>query len=402
MAGGTFSAKGLDHLHRVMAGHIEQGAMPGLTLVVAAGGRIHIEAIGTGSFDDPVPLAPDAIFRIASLTKPIVATAAMTLVGEGRLGLDQPVETWLPELAGRRVLRTLESDLSDTVAAHRAITVEDLLSFRLGFGVVFGAGEPYPIQVAEAELGLKTLGPPWPPTPWTSEEWIERFSRLPLMRQPGEAWLYNTGATVLGILLERVTGLSLQSLLEERLFGPLGMEDTAFSVPPGKLGRLTTAYSPDPETGVLTVLDGVADSYWSKPPKLADAGGWLTSTVTDYWAFAQMLARGGEVGGHRILPDDAVAQMTTDRLTAEQCRASTLFLGEDGGWGLGLRVPARDRPGTGTSGGYGWDGGTGTTWRTDPDTGLTGILFTQRAMTSPAQPEVFTDFWDAARPLLDD
>ena len=398
----TFPAEGLDHLHRVLAGHIERGSMPGLAILVAAGGRVHAESIGTSSFDETRPLKTDAIFRIASLTKPVVAAAAMSLIDDGQMGLDDSIDHWLPELTNRQVLRTLESELDDTEPARRAITVDDLLSFRMGFGIVFGPGEPYPIQKAEAELGLKTLGPPWPPTPWTSDEWIERFARLPLMRQPGDMWLYNTSATVLGILVERLAGLPLETVLRERILGPLGMEDTAFSVPPDKWDRLTTAYSPDPETGELSVLDGVVDSYWSKPPSLPDAGGWLVSTIGDYWAFAQMMAEGGVRRGVRVLSGEAVTQMTTDRLTAQQRRESALFLGDDGGWGLGLRVPAAGGPGRGTSTGYGWDGGTGTTWRTDPTTGLTGILFTQRAMTSPAAPQVFTDFRAAADRLVDE
>ena len=209
--------------------------------------------------------------------------------------------------------------------------------------------------------------------------------------------MYNTGSQVLGVLLERAAGKPLDDLLTERIFEPLGMVDTAFSVPPEQLGRLTTAYAPDPETGSPTLVDAVEDSWWSRPPSFPDAGGGLISTIDDYWAFVEMMLGGGKNRGRRILSESTVALMTTDHLDDGQRSANTLFLGADGGWGLGLRVPA-GRPGGG--GGYGWDGGSGTTWRSDTSTGLTGILLTQRQLTSPQPPDVFVDFWTCASQAL--
>ena len=170
----------------------------------------------------------------------------MALVDDGVLSLGDPVERFLPELADRRVLRSLESALDDTVPAERSITVEDLLTFRLGFGAIMAPPGAYPIQDAEAELGLMTLGPPWPPPPFGSDEWIRRFATLPLLDQPGAEWRYNTGAQVLGVLLERASGQPLEAFLRARLFEPLGMVDTSFSVPAEKQGRFTTAYMPGP------------------------------------------------------------------------------------------------------------------------------------------------------------
>jgi CubicO group peptidase (beta-lactamase class C family) len=402
MADGGFSASGLDRLHGVLSAHLEQAALPGLIALVAReGGAAHVEVIGTPSFGDSEPLSRRAIFRIASLSKPIAAAAAMVLVDRGVLGLDDPVDEWLPELADRRVLRRIDAALDDTVPARRPITLGDLLTFRMGFGAVMGAAEPYPIQIAEEKLELKTLGPPWPPTPCTPDQWIQRFGSLPLMHQPGEHWMYNTGIHVVGVLLERAVGMPLERVLQRLIFEPLGMVDTSFTVTPDRLDRLTTAYMPDPDSGAVEVLDGVEDSYWRRPLAFPNAAGWLVSTIDDFWAFVRMLLSGGVFEGSRILSAEAVELMTTDALTDEQRSESSLFLGTDGGWGLGMRVPASTGVASEIPGGFGWDGGTGTMWRSDVERGLTGILFTQRAMTSPAPPNVAVDFWTAAYGALD-
>jgi CubicO group peptidase (beta-lactamase class C family) len=394
---GGFSEKGLGQLHDVMATHVQRGRMPGLIALVARRGVAHVEVLGTRAFGDPEAMGRDAIFRIASLTKPVVAAAALALVEEGSLDLDGPVDDLLPELANRRVLKSIGSDLHDTVAANRPITVEDLLTFRLGFGSIMAPPNTYPIQIAEAELHLHSIGgPPWPPTGLSSDQWIHRLGTMPLMYQPGERWMYNTGSQVLGVLLERATGKPLDTFLRERLFEPLGMVDTGFSVASEKLDRFTTAYAPDPETGALQVLDAAEDSWWSRPPAFPDASGWLVSTIDDYWAFVQMILNRGEYRGRRVLSELMVDLMTADHLTAEQRSTATLFLGEEGGWGLGLRVPAAGGAAQAIPGGFGWDGGSGTTWRSDVERGLTGILLTQRAMTSPEPPEVFDDFWTCA------
>jgi CubicO group peptidase (beta-lactamase class C family) len=159
-----------------------------------------------------------------------------------------PVERWLPELSACRVLRSYGAELSDTVPAARAITVEDALSFRLGFGSIF-TPETLPVAAAEAELKLNALGPPWPPTPLTPDQWIAAFGSLPLLDQPGERWRYNTGATVSGVLVERVAGAPLAEVLRKRVFEPLGMTDTAFYVPASKLSRFTSMYAPAEAAG---------------------------------------------------------------------------------------------------------------------------------------------------------
>jgi CubicO group peptidase (beta-lactamase class C family) len=200
----------------------------------------------------------------------------------------------------------------------------------------------------------------------------------------------------LGVLIERAAGKPLEAFLRDRIFGPLGMDDTGFSVSSRQLDRLTTAYAPDPESGALHVLDDAEGSYWSVPPAFPSAAGWLVSTIDDYWSFVKMMLNRGVHRGVRVMSEASVELMTTDRLTRAQRESAHPFLGENGSWGLGFLAPARDGDAPGLPGGYGWDGGTGTTWRSDIDRDITGIPFTQRAMTSPQPPEVFTDFWNGA------
>jgi CubicO group peptidase (beta-lactamase class C family) len=399
------STQGLARLHDAMAAHVEAGRLPGLVTLVACGDDVHIDVIGTPSFVDDAPLARDAIFRIASLTKPITAVATLSLVEEGLIGLQDPIDDLIPELADRRVLRAIDAELDDTVPANRPITLEDLLSYRFGFGSVMAPPGSYPIQRAEAELGLQSIGgPPWPPVAHDIDGWIGALGSLPLMEQPGERWLYNTSGQVLGVLLVRACGRDLASVLRERIFEPLGMADTGFTVPTDQLHRLTTLYVPDAETAELSVLDDPAHSWWSTPPSFPDASGWLVSTIDDYWSFVSMLlgggapqgagsAKGGTRRGERILSPATVALMTADRLTPSQREGTAVFLGDHEGWGLGLAVPATgssDRP---LPYGIGWDGGSGTTWRSNPRSGVTAILLTQRAVTSPVPSSLVETFW---------
>ena len=377
-----------------MASEVAAGHVPGLISLVARRDDVHVDVIGTPSLNDDAPLARDAIFRIASLTKPIVAAAALALVEEGVLGLQEPIDELVPELASRQVLRSLDAALDDTVPARRPIVLEDLLTYRLGFGSLIMPPDTYPIQRAEAELGLQSIGgPPWPPGPHTADEWIAALGTLPLMDQPGERWLYNTSGQVLGILVARASGASLESVLRTRIFDPLGMNDTGFCVPPEKLTRLTTFYRSDPETGVLSVLDPPRRSWWSTPPRLADGSGWLVSTIDDYWSFVSMVLAGGTGNGRRILSTESVILMTSDHLTPSQRDGNALFLGPHGSWGLGLAVPAAGSSDEPFPCGIGWDGGTGTTWRSDASRHVTAILFTQRQANSPVPPPLIENFW---------
>jgi CubicO group peptidase (beta-lactamase class C family) len=381
-------------LHELMEAHVASGQMPGLVTLVARGDDVHVDVIGRSSFADPAPLRRDAIFRIASLTKPITAAATMSLVVEGILRLDQSIDDLVPELADRRVLRAVDAELDDTVPAQRPITVEDLLSSRMGFGSVMAPPGTHPIQRAEAGLGLQSIGgPPWPPGSLDPDQWIAALGSLPLLHQPGARWLYNTSSQVLGILIARAAGKGIAEVMRERIFEPLGMRDTGFSVPGDQLGRLTTFYAPDLATGGLSVVDDPSGSWWSAPPRLPDTSGWLVSTIDDYWTFVSMLLADGSLNGRRIVSERSVALMTTDRLTPAQRVGTELFLGDHGGWGLGMGAPATGSTGQPLPTGVGWEGGSGTVWRSSLERGVTGILLTQRMLNSPQPPAVFDDFW---------
>ncbi len=381
--------------------HVDDGEVPGLVALVSTHEpgvpstirEVAVAAIGVKAFGDTEPIGRDAIFRIASISKPIVAVAAMMLVDDGTIALDEPVDAWLPEMAARRVMRTPDGSIDDTVPAKRAITVRDLLSFRMGFGVLMRAPGSTPIQPAEEALQLRTMGPPWPPTHLTPDGWIAALGTLPLMHQPGEGWMYNTGLQVLGVLLERATSTPLQALLRARVFDPLGMADTGFYVPSSELHRLTTQY--DPGDGTMQVLDEPSSSWWAQPPSMPNAAGWLVSTIDDLWSFVRFIIEGGRRDDERLLSPGSMDELLTDQLTAGDRRGNEVFLG-DGSWGLGLTVPVGSPT---VRGAIGWDGGTGTCWRTDTATGTTRILLTQRAMTSPEPPDVFVDFERAAGEL---
>ncbi len=257
----------LGRMHEVMAGYVERGDVPGIVTLVSRRGETHVDAIGLQAVGGRDPMRRDTIFRISSMTKPLTAAATMILVEECKLRLDEPVDRLLPELADRKVLKRLDGPLDETVPANRPITVRDLLTFRLGFGLVMAPPDTYPIQKAEKEV-LLGQGPPSPSTPPEPDEWVRRFGTLPLMHQPGEKWMYNTGSDVLGVLIARASAQPLEVFFRERLFEPLGMKDSGFSVPTAKLDRLATSYWTDPGTGALDLHDEPESGQWSRPAGL--------------------------------------------------------------------------------------------------------------------------------------
>ncbi|MFG1690381.1 serine hydrolase domain-containing protein [Nonomuraea sp. NPDC049269] len=387
------SEAGLRRMRDVLAGYVESGAIPGLVALLGRGDDTHVEAMGTLHADGGAPMRRDTIFRLASLSKPITATAVMILVEECQLRLDDPIDEWLPELANRQVLTRIDAPLEDTVPALRPITVRDLLTFTFGFGAVLAPPDTYPIQVAMRELGLDGSSPAAGP-----DEWLGRLGKLPLMYQPGHLWQYHTGSDVLGVLVGRVAGQSFEAFLRERLFGLLGMRDSGFSVPADKIDRLPTSYAHDPQTGGLVVWDEAAGGKYSSPPAFEAGGDGLVSTVDDYHAFYRMLLNQGTHGSERILSRASVELMTMDHLTPEQKVEKDAFgdhFGRHGGYGFGMAVRTHRRD-LASVGQFGWDGGLGTTAYADPATGLTGILFTQTAMDSLDTPRLHRDFWTTA------
>jgi CubicO group peptidase (beta-lactamase class C family) len=383
----------------MLASRVERGEVPGLVCLVSRGREIEVEVIGRKAISATDPMRRDTIFRITSMTKPITAAAAMILVDEGKVQLDEPVDGLLPELAQRRVLRRIDAALEDTVPAERAITLRDLLTFRMGFGIVWGPPDATPIQRAASELKLGAFGPPEPQIPPPPDEWMRRFATLPLMHQPGDRWMYNTSAEVLGVLVARAAQMPLDRFFQERLFDPLGMKDTGFSVPASKLDRLATGYfAADPfrpDEGGFVLHDPARGGQWSKPPAFPSGGAGLVCTADDYLAFARMLLSGGVSDHGRILTRDSVALMTSDQLTpAQKVRSDVQPPGywSHHGWGFGVAVTTGRRP-PGSPRGYGWDGGFGTYWASDPSDDVVALLMTQRA-AFPALTGLYRDFWD--------
>jgi CubicO group peptidase (beta-lactamase class C family) len=347
--------------------HVEAGTIPGGVALLGAGNAAVVTA-GVASIGG-VPMGEDAIMRIQSMTKAITSVAALRLVEAGRLGLDQSLVDWLPELADRQVLRAPTAELDDTVPARRAITLRHLLTNTSGYGVVIQAS---PLQQAMAANGTEAGSEP-PAT--AADEWLRRLAELPLAFQPGEGWRYHHSFGVLGILISRVTGRPLGEHLADDLFGPLGLTDTALWVPEGKLDRLPAAYRHGDEG--LVEIEPAGGGFYAGPPPFEVSHGELVSTARDYHRFTRMLADGGRANGHTMISPDHLQQMTSDQVPTACKTADSFFPGFwDGmGWGFGVAVktagPQRGR--------IGWSGGLGTDFFVDPD-GTVGILLTQVEM----------------------
>jgi CubicO group peptidase (beta-lactamase class C family) len=396
MSNAGLSKSGLERMDRVLAGHIQRKDMPGMVALVSRRDNVHVEVLGTLAVGEAAPMKRDTIFRIASLTKLVTAVAAMILVEDCKIRLDDSIEPWLPELANRRVLKSLSSQIDDTVPAKRAITLRDLLTYRMGFGSVMAMQGMYPIQKLIREYRIGGDGPPLPAQGPSTLEWLGKLESLPLIAQPGERWMYHVSGDVLGVLIGRLAGKSLGAFLRERIFEPLGMKDTAFGVPLEKIDRFTPCYRFNHQTNALDVFDGVANSAWRGEPPFEAGGGGLVSTIDDYFAFSQMMLNRGRHGREQILSPATVGLMTSDQLTPEQRAGSELFFGAFSSWGLGMAVDIGRSEIFHTPGRYGWTGGLGTSAYNDPAEGMIGILFTQRMMDSPEPPRVFTDFWNLA------
>lgn len=343
-------------LRNLLEATVERGDVPGAAALVARGDEVEIACAGE--------LEPDSIVRIASITKPITAAAVMLLVDDGLVALDDPVARWLPELDSPHVVRTPESPIDDVVPAARPVTVEDLLTFRAGWGFPSDFSLPAVVELFER---LPVFAPREPP-----DDWLATLARVPMLRQPGEAWLYNTCSDIQGVLIARAAGRPLPDFLAERVFEPLGMVDTGFHVPAGKRDRLPVYHGPD--------LAPIVEPSWQEPPIFPSGAGGLVSTLADWHRFGRMLL----AGGTGLLSPESVRLMTSDHLSGEQREASKLFL-EGAGWGFGGAVGADGR--------YGWIGGTGTTAHVAASTGTIGILLTQVQMTGPTSTPLMREFW---------
>ncbi len=378
-----FSGAALARIDEIVAGAVAQGQLPGVVAAVARGDAVHVATAGVMAVGGP-PMRRDTLFRISSTTKPMTAAAVLSLVDDGLLKLDGPVDELLPELAGRRVLRRPDGPLTDTVPAERPVTVRDLLTFTWGFGMqgaMFMAPEPWPVVSAAEDLQLATFGPPQPGAMPDPDTWMSRLGQLPLLAQPGERWLYQSGSQVLGVLAARAAGAPFEDVLRERVLGPLAMLDTGFHA--ADTTRLSTAY--ESRDGRLVMSDP-PDGQWSRPPVFPDGAGGLVSSADDVVAFGRMLLRRGSP----VLKPATAAEMTRDQLTSAQ-RANVWpgfsFL-DDRGWGYGLSVLDDGR--------YTWEGGLGTAWSNVPSQDLTVVVLTQRAADETGMPAVCDDVLAAA------
>ncbi len=373
---------------------VESGEIVGAVALVARHGHAEVVSVGQRSREHNEPMQRDTLFRVSSMTKPVTAAATLILAEDGMLQLDEPIDTLLPELADRSVLRRLNRPLDDTVPADRPITARMLLDFTWGFGLVLEPPSEVPLIRRANELKLG-MGLPDPTEQPNSDEWLRRLGELPLAAQPGQQWLYNTGSDVLGVLVARASGQSLATFLSERVFEPLGMSDTGFYVPRRDLARLASMYRMN-AAGELELRDDANLSRWSEPPLFPSGAAGLVSSVDDYFSFAQMLLAGGSSGRRRVLFAQSVSALTSDQLTHQQRSSAGGILATERSWGYGLSVPAqgnRERP---DNDWYGWDGGLGTSWRNYPELGLVGVLLTQSEWRSPRPPRLVGDFWRAA------
>lgn len=360
------SRERLGRIATVMAEQVEKGVFPGaVTLVARRGTTVHYEAHGFRDAAKSQPMTKESIFRLASMTKPIVTVAAMMLVERGAMKLNDPITTWLPELKDMKV----ETPTGD-VAVNRPITVHDLVRHTAGF-VYGGATKSTRIKQMYEEGNIEARE-----TDITGDEMLKRLGQIPLAHQPGTVWEYSIAVDVLGLLLERVMKTPLDQLLKNLLFEPLGMKDTAFWVPKEKVGRIAEALDADPMKATLSksyrILENPAGKGYFK------GGAGLVGTAGDYLKFAQMMVNGGEYQGKRYLSRKTVEFMLSDHIVGLG-GTTVATTGPGYGFGLGFGVRAHDGVAwvPGSKGDAMWAGIWGTSFWIDPKEQLVGILMSQ-------------------------
>jgi len=373
-----FSSERLKRLTGVFQAEVEEGAIPGAVVLVARDGKIaYLEAFGFQDREKKLTMHTDAIFRLASLTKPVTSVAVMMLVEEGKIQLDDPVSVYLPELSGLQVgVEKVNATTGKTELglepARRAMTVQDLLRHTSGLTYDFlGAS-----LVKQAYLAANLRDPEQ-----TLAEFVTKLSKLPLAHQPGTMWDYSTSTDVLGRLVEVVSGMPFDRFIAERITKPLGMADTGFYAAGDKAQRLAEAQA-DPTTGRRLPMMDV-----TKPHAWLSGGGGLVSTASDYARFSQMLLNGGELDGVRLLSPKTVAYMTSDQLPPDityspevlqffepRAIAPTPRDGQSFGLGFMVRTQAGRNPWPGSPGSYYWVGIFGTAFWVDPAEKLVAVL----------------------------
>jgi CubicO group peptidase (beta-lactamase class C family) len=390
MSDAGFSATRLERTRTAMQQFVETGDVAGcVTLVWRHGEIARVDMLGHSDSETRTPMTRGTLFRVASMTKPVTSLAALMLVEEGRIALDDPVSRWLPELANPKVLTDPVASLDRTEPARAPITLLDLLTHRAGFAYHFSAFGALADAYGNVFNGVEASVDPG--------AWLQRVADLPLMFQPGTRWHYGISTDVLGALIQRISGVSLEAFFRTRIFEPLGMNDTGFVVPLEKLGRLSVAYAVDPVTQQCVVEDHPASSRFAKPERFQSGGGGLVSTADDYLRFARLLLGRGRMQGNaderargpRLLSHRSVDLMRTNFLSRDQRRipafGQIVWAGQ--GFGLGLAIvddPAQQRTlGYRSTGSFGWPGALGTSWFADPVENMIGIMLIQRRSVEP-------------------
>jgi CubicO group peptidase (beta-lactamase class C family) len=367
-----FSAERLDRFAPAMTGLLTEGKFAGIGVTVARDGKIAYQReFGYADLESKSPLKKDTIYRIYSMSKPITGVAVMTLVEEGRILLDDPVSKFIPCYKGLQVFASEGPSGVTTVKAEREMTVRDLLRHTSGL-TYGGTGN----AVARAYMAEHVMDPER-----TLAESAEAVCRVPLLYQPGTKWEYSISMDILGRVVEIASGLPFDEYLQRRIFGPLKMADTGFSVPDAKLPRLASLYNWTPGKGLAAVPAARSvDRYRAGTVKLFSGGGGLVSTTADYLRFATMLARGGELDGARILSPRTVALMAMNQLPKGVEPAN--WGGKNGGNGYGFTMSVTTdvaaTTGYGSVGDFGWDGAASTFFRVDPKERLVVLVMTQR------------------------
>ncbi|RRN63722.1 serine hydrolase [Caulobacter sp. 602-1] len=359
-----FSAEGLKKLDAHMQSLVDTGHLPGVTTMLVRHGKVvNYEVHGKKGFDGP-PMTKDTVFRIYSQSKPVTGVAMMILFEEGKWKLDDPVSKYIPEFASLRVFKGVNADGSfDTVPADRPPTMRELMSHSGGFA--YGLVPDNPIDKAYVSTGVLSAR--------TREEFVQKVAALPLVAQPGARWKYSVSVDIQGLIIEKLTGMSLGDFMQQRIFGPLKMVDTAFWLPPEKMDRLASLYLWGPKEQKLVPATGFMVLDITKPPVAASGGGGLVSTNADYARFAQMLLNGGELEGKRIIKPETVKLMRTNMLSDTIMNSNDPPFNTAAGKGFGLDfavVLDSAKAGPYGQGTYSWGGAAGTWFWIDPTNDL--------------------------------
>jgi CubicO group peptidase (beta-lactamase class C family) len=365
-----------DTIRRDLQGFVDRGELAGIVALASRHGEIIFdEVMGCSNLETQAPMRPDTLFRIASMSKPITSVAALMLIEEGKIALDMPVSRFVPELANRLVLKNPAGPLDDTVAAHREITIEDLMTHRSGIAYGFLCEDPLR-SAYDAAVGDPVMNP------LTVDAWLSGLGTLPLTCQPGERFQYGHSSDVLGFLIGRIEGKPFRQVLRERILDPLGMPDTDFWLPLDKRDRLACIYGYDAGADHLKPVDIV---MYDDPPAYTPGGGGLISSAPEYHRFVRMLLNEGELDGVRLLRPETVRMMRTNRLTPEQ-RLAPFFgmpLWQKSGFGLGVALvedPIDNVYGCGRAGSMNWPGIFGTWWQADPVEDVIMIFLVQHSV----------------------